>query len=362
MPGEHIALLIGTPDGRPPLVRLHSECLTGDVLGSLKCDCGPQLDAAHPRDRGERLGHPALSAAGRARHRPDQQAARLCAAGSGLRHGRRQYPARLRGRFAQFRGGGADARAARPAIGAIADQQPRKRWRDWRRPGSPSPNACRISCRPIRITSAIWRPSATGPGISFSLCSSPAERIEWRIPNVELPTQQPGNLFEIRRDIVHADRAQSLGVIGGAVAAAAEADDMGARGDGAGRADGRILQDHRARDVDAERGSGMKIEVRRGLAARDMFATAEELVAKGIADAEMVEMPRDPGGRAGRSDRPRQFGRQRRTRTRSRPPPDPALRASPARLRLCARRGNPRARAGRSTARLPPESPFPPAP
>ena len=46
MPGEHVALLIGQPDGRPPLVRLHSECLTGDVLGSLKCDCGPQLHAA----------------------------------------------------------------------------------------------------------------------------------------------------------------------------------------------------------------------------------------------------------------------------------------------------------------------------
>ncbi len=43
---EHIALLIGQPDGTAPLVRLHSECLTGDVLGSLKCDCGPQLDAA----------------------------------------------------------------------------------------------------------------------------------------------------------------------------------------------------------------------------------------------------------------------------------------------------------------------------
>ena len=43
---EHVALLIGQPDGRPPLVRLHSECLTGDVLGSLKCDCGPQLHAA----------------------------------------------------------------------------------------------------------------------------------------------------------------------------------------------------------------------------------------------------------------------------------------------------------------------------
>ena len=46
MPGEHVALLIGAPNGQPPLVRLHSECLTGDVLGSLKCDCGPQLDAA----------------------------------------------------------------------------------------------------------------------------------------------------------------------------------------------------------------------------------------------------------------------------------------------------------------------------
>src|SRR5205085_3467982 len=35
----------------PPLVRLHSECLTGDALGSLKCDCGPQLDAAIARIR-----------------------------------------------------------------------------------------------------------------------------------------------------------------------------------------------------------------------------------------------------------------------------------------------------------------------
>lgn len=45
-PGEHVALLIGQPNGRPPLVRLHSECLTGDMLGSLKCDCGAQLHAA----------------------------------------------------------------------------------------------------------------------------------------------------------------------------------------------------------------------------------------------------------------------------------------------------------------------------
>ena len=43
---EHVALLIGAFAGQPPLVRLHSECLTGDVFGSLKCDCGPQLRAA----------------------------------------------------------------------------------------------------------------------------------------------------------------------------------------------------------------------------------------------------------------------------------------------------------------------------
>jgi GTP cyclohydrolase II len=44
---EHAALVIGRQSSeRAPLVRLHSECLTGDVLGSLKCDCGPQLDTA----------------------------------------------------------------------------------------------------------------------------------------------------------------------------------------------------------------------------------------------------------------------------------------------------------------------------
>ena len=43
---DHVALVIGRPTAAPPVVRLHSECLTGDVLGSLKCDCGPQLHGA----------------------------------------------------------------------------------------------------------------------------------------------------------------------------------------------------------------------------------------------------------------------------------------------------------------------------
>ncbi|HVL75643.1 MAG TPA: GTP cyclohydrolase II [Noviherbaspirillum sp.] len=47
---EHVAIIRGEPrDREGVLVRVHSECLTGDVLGSLRCDCGEQLDAALAR-------------------------------------------------------------------------------------------------------------------------------------------------------------------------------------------------------------------------------------------------------------------------------------------------------------------------
>ena len=47
---EHVALILGTQGSeRVPLVRQHSECQTRDVQGRLKCDCGPQLDAALAR-------------------------------------------------------------------------------------------------------------------------------------------------------------------------------------------------------------------------------------------------------------------------------------------------------------------------
>jgi GTP cyclohydrolase II len=51
---EHLAILVGQPEhadaaGPAPLTRLHSECFTGDLLGSLRCDCGPQLRAALQR-------------------------------------------------------------------------------------------------------------------------------------------------------------------------------------------------------------------------------------------------------------------------------------------------------------------------
>lgn len=58
---EHLAMLVGNPEavvaqGDAPLVRLHSECFTGDLLGSLRCDCGPQLKGALRRMAEEGAG------------------------------------------------------------------------------------------------------------------------------------------------------------------------------------------------------------------------------------------------------------------------------------------------------------------
>ena len=43
---EAVALVLGDIHAAPPLVRIHSQCLTGDVFGSLRCDCRQQLEMA----------------------------------------------------------------------------------------------------------------------------------------------------------------------------------------------------------------------------------------------------------------------------------------------------------------------------
>ena len=53
---EHLALTLGNLQTEPPLARLHSQCVTGDLLGSLRCDCGDQLDAALARIAQEKQG------------------------------------------------------------------------------------------------------------------------------------------------------------------------------------------------------------------------------------------------------------------------------------------------------------------
>jgi GTP cyclohydrolase II len=47
---DHVALVLGdVSNGEPVVIRMHSECLTGDALFSMRCDCGPQLKAALKR-------------------------------------------------------------------------------------------------------------------------------------------------------------------------------------------------------------------------------------------------------------------------------------------------------------------------
>ena len=56
---EHLAILVGRPEvagAAAPLCRIHSECFTGDLLGSLRCDCGPQLRGAIARMAAEECG------------------------------------------------------------------------------------------------------------------------------------------------------------------------------------------------------------------------------------------------------------------------------------------------------------------
>ncbi|NBU64503.1 MAG: GTP cyclohydrolase II, partial [Chloroflexia bacterium] len=54
--GDNVALWVGDVATQAPLIRLHSECLTGDVFGSQKCDCGEQLDAALERIHADGCG------------------------------------------------------------------------------------------------------------------------------------------------------------------------------------------------------------------------------------------------------------------------------------------------------------------
>jgi len=55
-PDEAVALVMGDVHSAPPLVRIHSQCLTGDVFGSLRCDCRQQLEMALSMIAGEGTG------------------------------------------------------------------------------------------------------------------------------------------------------------------------------------------------------------------------------------------------------------------------------------------------------------------
>ena len=135
---EHVALVRGDiagphGDGHDVLVRVHSECLTGDVFGSRRCDCGPQLDAALAMVAREGRGVVLYMRGHEGRgiglmHK--LQAYQL--AGRRRRHRRRQPQARPARRRARLRHRCADPGRPRRAVDAAADQQPRQAGRPGR--------------------------------------------------------------------------------------------------------------------------------------------------------------------------------------------------------------------------------------
>ena len=117
----HLAIIMGEPEGKDEvLVRVHSACLTGDALHSLRCDCGSQLEAAmETRGRRGRGGH-RLHAAGGPGHRAPQQDEGLPPPGRGARHRRGEPEARPRPRPAGLRDRGPDPQGARAAAGSAS--------------------------------------------------------------------------------------------------------------------------------------------------------------------------------------------------------------------------------------------------
>ena len=73
-PGEHLAMVMGNWQvDEPVLVRIHSECLTGDVFSSSRCDCGDQIRTRTKHDQQKRLWHLHLPSSGRERYWSPQQ-------------------------------------------------------------------------------------------------------------------------------------------------------------------------------------------------------------------------------------------------------------------------------------------------
>ncbi|MGH3427697.1 MAG: hypothetical protein ACRD3Q_11005 [Terriglobales bacterium] len=96
---EHVALVMGdVVSSFSPLVRIHSECVTGESFGSLRCDCGPQLDRALALISDQRCGAVIYL---RGHERPGYwfsgQAAGVRPSGCGLGHGGGQRRARVAG-------------------------------------------------------------------------------------------------------------------------------------------------------------------------------------------------------------------------------------------------------------------------
>ena len=151
-----------SPAREDVLVRVHSECLTGDVFHSLRCDCGEQLESALAMIEARGRGRAALPRPGGPRHRPAQQAARLQAPGGGPRHRRRQPQARAARRPARLRHRRADPRRPRADARSGSSPTTRRRSAASRATACRSASRSRSSTRPTRTTRPTCAPRPSG--------------------------------------------------------------------------------------------------------------------------------------------------------------------------------------------------------
>ena len=168
---HHVALVKGDVDGvEDVLVRVHSECLTGDVFHSLRCDCGEQLESALSMIEREGSRRAALPQPGGPRDRAAEQAARVQAPGGGPRHRRREPAPGPAGRSARLRNRRPDPRRPRADVDPDPHEQPEEDLRSRRlravgqRP-DPDPARAKPAQRgvPARQARQAW-PHAAPPG------------------------------------------------------------------------------------------------------------------------------------------------------------------------------------------------------
>ena len=158
-----------SPARKDVLVRVHSECLTGDVFGSLRCDCGEQLPRPLRRIEARGPRRAALHAPGGPRHRPAQQAPGLRAAGAGA-----ATPSRPTSSWASPPTCATTASAPRSSSTSGSrthpppDQQPQEdRGAGGLRPAR-SPSACASRSRRRTTTGATCAPRRTRWGTCWS--------------------------------------------------------------------------------------------------------------------------------------------------------------------------------------------------
>ena len=181
---EHVALVHGDiGDGEDVLVRVHSECLTGDVFGSRRCDCGPQLDAALRRVAAEGRGVVLYMRGHEGRgigllHKLQAYAA----AGRRRRHRRRQPragPARRRARLRHRR---ADPRRPRRAHACACSRTTRPSGPGSRATASRSSSGCRSRSCPTADNLAYLRTKRDRMGHDLPSLDRPVDPTPRREP------------------------------------------------------------------------------------------------------------------------------------------------------------------------------------